>query len=77
MIGQIAGLLAAGDQDTAARQLHTLAGSAALLGAERLQATARALEDPVRRGVRPQQQDLQRLIEAFEEVARAAGPAAG
>lgn len=77
VIGQIAGLLAAGDQDTAARQLHTLAGSAALLGAERLQATARALEDPVRRGVRPPQQDFERLIEAFEEVARAAGQAAG
>jgi len=72
VIGQIAGLLAAGQQDTAARYLHTLAGSAALLGAERLSGTARGLEDMVRRGAHPAQQDLARLGAAFDEVARAA-----
>lgn len=75
VIDQLAGLLAAGERDTAARHLHTLAGSAAVLGAERLHATARALEETVRRGGRPQQQDIGRLVEAFEEVARAAGQA--
>jgi two-component system sensor histidine kinase/response regulator len=73
VIGQIGSLLVAGERDTAARHLHTLAGSAAVLGADRLQATARALEDAVRRGGRPQPQDIGRLLEAFEEVALAAG----
>jgi two-component system sensor histidine kinase/response regulator len=72
-IGQIGSLLAAGERDTAARHLHTLAGSAAVLGAEHLQATARALEDTVRRGGQPQREDIGRLAAAFEEVARAAG----
>ena len=75
VIGRIGGLLATGERDTAARHLHTLAGSAALLGAGRLQALAKALEDTVRRGGRPQQEDIGRLLEAFEEVARAAGHA--
>jgi HPt (histidine-containing phosphotransfer) domain-containing protein len=74
VIGRIGGLLATGERDTAARHLHTLAGSAALLGAGRLQALAKALEDTVRRGGRPQQEEIGRLLEAFEEVARAAGP---
>ena len=75
VIGRIGGLLATGERDTAARHLHTLAGSAALLGAGRLQALAKALEDTVRRGGRPQQEDIGRLLEAFEEVARTAGHA--
>ncbi len=73
VIDQIGSLLAAGERDTAARHLHTLAGSAAVLGAERLYATARALEDTVRGGGHPQRQDIGRLVEAFEEVALAAG----
>jgi two-component system sensor histidine kinase/response regulator len=73
VIGEMGSLLATGERDTAARHLHTLAGSAAVLGAERLHATARALEGAVRRGGHPQQEDIGRLLEAFEEVALAAG----
>ncbi len=72
VIGQIAGLLAARERDTAARHLHTLAGSAALLGAERLRTAAKGLEDTVRRGDQPPPQDLARLGDAFDEVDRAA-----
>jgi PAS domain S-box-containing protein len=76
VVGDIGRLLAAGERDTAARHLHTLAGSAAILGAERLHASARALEDTVHRAGALQPQDVDRLAKAFAEVARAADPAA-
>jgi len=73
VVGRIGALFAAGENEAAARHLHTLAGSAALLGAEKLHAAARALEQAARAGAGdPQGEGSRRLAEAFEEVARAA-----
>jgi two-component system sensor histidine kinase/response regulator len=74
VISQIGTLLAAGQHEAAARSLHTLAGSAALLGAEGLQAVAQALESAARSGAGdPAGEGSRRLLAAFEEVAGAAG----
>jgi two-component system sensor histidine kinase/response regulator len=74
VISQIGTLLAAGQHEAAARSLHSLAGSAALLGAEGLQAVAQALESAARSGAGdPAGEGSRRLLAAFEEVAGAAG----
>jgi len=73
VVERLGALLAAGERETAGRQLHTLAGSAALVGADRLAALARELEAAARAGfTEAPGERLQQLAGAFEEVARAA-----
>lgn len=78
LIGLLRAALAAGDAPEVHRQLHTLAGSSAMVGADMLWARSAALEAIAAAGSMPQvERQLPALAVLISEFMTASNPAGG